>query len=91
MLAEHAGAVVRDNAAANRYEVFADGELAGFAVYVLAPERVIFIHTEIMPSYQGRGIGDDLVGAALDDVRRQGKRVIPLCPFVAGYIGRHPD
>jgi predicted GNAT family acetyltransferase len=27
----------------------------------------------------------------LDDAREQGLSVVPLCPFIAGYIDRHPE
>ena len=28
---------------------------------------------------------------ALDDVREQGKRIVPICPFVHSYIEKHPE
>jgi len=28
---------------------------------------------------------------ALEAAREQGKQVVPLCPFVAAYIKRHPE
>jgi hypothetical protein len=31
------------------------------------------------------------VRAALDDVRSRGGTVVPLCPFVRGWIERHPE
>jgi hypothetical protein len=30
------------------------------------------------------------VEGALDDLRARGLALVPLCPFVAGYIERHP-
>jgi predicted GNAT family acetyltransferase len=27
----------------------------------------------------------------LDDARRQGLRVLPLCPFIAHYVEQHPE
>ena len=27
----------------------------------------------------------------LDDLRARGRAVVPLCPFVAGFIRRHPE
>ncbi|MFC7573610.1 GNAT family N-acetyltransferase [Klenkia terrae] len=37
------------------------------------------------------GLGGTLVRAALDDVRAAGGTVVPQCPFVAGWIARHPE
>jgi predicted GNAT family acetyltransferase len=31
------------------------------------------------------------VAGALEDVRRRGLEVVPLCPFVRSYLERHPD
>ena len=83
---------IRDHAPANRYEIVVGGELAGVAVYERRPGRIVFVHTEVAPQFKGRGLADRLARWALDDVRaRGGERVIPRCPFIAGYIGRHPE
>ncbi|MGH9094404.1 MAG: GNAT family N-acetyltransferase [Acidimicrobiales bacterium] len=75
----------------HRYEIMADGGLAGFALYDSTGGSVRFTHTEIQRRFTGRGLGARLIGAALDDVRRQGRTATPVCPFVAGYIRRHPE
>jgi len=51
----------------------------------------VFTHTEIDPEFEGKGLGSQLARGALDAVRAEGSRVVPLCPFMAGYIERHPD
>jgi predicted GNAT family acetyltransferase len=91
VMAERPEIAVHNNPDANRYEASVDGELAGFALYRSAPEQVIFVHTEVQDGYEGQGVGGALAKAALDDVRRQGKMVAPVCEFIAGYINRHPD
>jgi len=90
-MAERHEIAVRNNPDASRYEASVDGELAGFAFYRLVPEQVVFVHTEVQDGYEGQGVGGALARAALDDVRRQGKMVTPVCEFIAGYISRHPD
>ena len=76
----------------SRYEARADGALAGFSEYQLTDELVVFTHTEVDPAFEGQGIGSALARAALDDVRASGERsVLPLCPFISGWIGKHPD
>jgi uncharacterized protein len=82
---------VRDNPAENRYEVHADGVLAGFAAYQLHEPRITFTHTEVGDEFGGHGVGSTLARGALDDVRRRGLTVIPLCPFIKGYIAKHLD
>ncbi|MGW5877050.1 GNAT family N-acetyltransferase [Nocardiopsis terrae] len=74
-----------------RYEVRADGEVAGYAEYILTDDLITFTHTEIDPAFEGRGMGSVLVREALDDVRGRELAVLPLCPFVKGWIERHRD
>jgi predicted GNAT family acetyltransferase len=86
------GPEVRNNPEERRYEVWADGKLAGFAQYQHSEELVIFTHTEVGSEYKGQGLAGALVRGALDDVREEGSyRVVPLCPFVKRWLGRHPD
>jgi predicted GNAT family acetyltransferase len=76
---------------AGRYELRVGGEPVGFVSYRRRDERIVFLHTEVDPSVGGRGLGGRLAAAVLDDARRQGLSVVPLCPFIAGYIDKHPD
>ena len=84
-------ATVTDNPAEHRYEVHSDGALAGFAVYHLRSGRISFVHTEIDDRFEGEGLGSRLISAALDDVRRRDLGLLPFCPFVNGWLKRHPD
>jgi predicted GNAT family acetyltransferase len=82
-------AEIRNNPTEDRYELWADGELAGYTQYVLDRGRIAFLHTEVYESYEGLGLGGRLARAALDDARARGLVVMPFCPFVAGFIERH--
>jgi predicted GNAT family acetyltransferase len=83
--------VVRDNPEAGRYEGWVDGALAGFAEYRIVGGRIIFTHTEVDEAFEGQGIGSALAGGALDDVRERVQLpVVPRCPFIRGWIERHP-
>ena len=82
---------VRDAPDAHRYEILVDGAVAGFAVYHRRGGRAYFVHTEIDPAFEGRGLGSELAKRALDAERDRGEPIIPLCPFIRGYIDRHPD
>ena len=87
-----ADVVTSHQPAEHRYEAHLDGELAGFAEYQLTDRLVIFTHTQVEPKFEGKGVGSALARFALDDVRAAGTRkVLPLCPFIKGWIGKHPD
>lgn len=80
---------VRNNEAEQRYEAEIDGEMA-FIRYERTANGIIFIHTEVPEALEGHGIAAKMAQTALDDARAQHLAVIPLCPYVASYIRRHP-
>jgi predicted GNAT family acetyltransferase len=83
--------IVTDAPERGRYEAHLGGELTGILEYVLKYGRLALIHTEVLPAYEGKGIGSTLVRFALDDARRRGLRVIASCPYVQDYLARHPE
>lgn len=83
--------VVRDDPENHRYVLELDGEVAGLAVYHIRGDRYFFVHTEIEPGHEREGLGSVLARSALEDVRVKGAQIVPLCPFIAGFIDRHPD
>ncbi len=82
---------VHDNPTRSRYEITVDGKLAGIAEYDTVGTTVTFTHTEVDRSTRERGLGAELVRAALDDVRRSGRTVVAQCPFVSKFIKEHPE
>jgi hypothetical protein len=63
---------VRDNGAAQRYEMEVAGQCA-FITYRRAPGIVTLLHAEVPQELSGRGIGPQLVRGALELARAQGK------------------
>ncbi len=82
---------VRHNPEKSRYEIFVDDERVGLMTYRVDGDLVTTPHTEIDDAYGGRGLGQQLVKSALDEIRDAGRYVQPLCPFVKAYIDKHPD
>ncbi len=82
---------VRDNPDELRYELVDDGEVVGEIRYRRDPDRIVLVHTEVSPALEGHGLASRLVAGALDDIRAQGLRVVPICPFVRSYLRHHPE
>ncbi|HEV3135205.1 MAG TPA: GNAT family N-acetyltransferase [Acidimicrobiia bacterium] len=84
-------AEVHHNGPRSRYEITVDGRVVGFAEYSTHGDTVVFPHTEIERSMRNRGLGAELVRAALDDVRARGGTVVPHCWYVAEFIDQHTE
>lgn len=82
---------VSDNADRSRFEISVDGTVAGFAQYRREGDRLVLTHTEVGDEYAGQGLGSVLVRETLAAARRNAEQVVPLCPFVAEYLRRHPE
>lgn len=91
-MSEGAGVEVTENDSADRFEAHVDGELAGWADYVLDGHTIVFHHTVVEPHLRHRGVAGALVRGALDTVaERGGLRVVPRCSYVKWWIDDHPD
>ena len=85
--------VVEDNSDESRYEARLGDRVVAISEYELTDEAgpIVFVHTEVLPDAEGRGVGSRLARGALDDVRRRGLRLVADCPFIAAYIRRNPE
>lgn len=83
--------LVRENREKHRYELVEGDEIAGFIVYQVRDGEYWLVHTELEEGYGESGVGSFLVRKTLDDLRSKGVAVVPTCPFVGGWIKRHPD
>lgn len=84
------GLEVKNDEAAKRFEVRVNGQTA-FISYRRLNGAIIFDHTEVPGELEGHGVGGKLAKAALEHARSSRLRVVPLCPFVANYIRKHPE
>lgn len=77
--------------AKHRYEILVDGERAGLAAYRDLGGQRVFFHTEVDDAFAGQGLGARLVLHALADARAAGKRIVPVCPYVAKLLNKHDE
>jgi predicted GNAT family acetyltransferase len=67
------------------------GVLAGVLTYQLTGPIIAYTHTKVEPAFEGHGVGSALARAAMDDARARGRTVVPICPFLTGWLEKHPD
>jgi uncharacterized protein len=82
--------VVKDNEELGRLEVDTDGHRAELT-YRTRAGRLVLIHTGVPEALSGRGIGGQLVEAAIAKAAAGGMTLVPLCPFARSWLERHPD
>jgi predicted GNAT family acetyltransferase len=79
-----------DNTDASRFELALDGHLAELT-YRRRADRLVLVHTEVPDALGGRGIGGQLVSAAVERAAAEDRTVVPLCSFARTWLERHPD
>jgi predicted GNAT family acetyltransferase len=82
---------ITDNPDEDRYELFLDEELVAIIEYHSEPGVMALTHTEVLEAYEGQGLASRIVASALQDIRNRGLKLLPLCPYVQAYLGRHPE
>ncbi|MFI7598307.1 GNAT family N-acetyltransferase [Actinoplanes sp. NPDC049681] len=68
-----------------------EGTLAGVITYQLTGGIIAYTHTNVDPAFEGHGVGSALARAAMDDARARGRTVVPICPFLGGWLDKHPE
>lgn len=81
---------VTHDATRSRYTATADGILCVLD-YQLQGGTMAITHTGVPSQVEGRGIAAALTQHALNDARKQGWKVLPVCSYAVAYIRRHPE
>lgn len=88
---DHPTPTILDQPGALRYEARLDSVLAGFIDYQWRGDRQVLLHTEVLPTFEGRGIGAALARFVFEDAIASGRRLTVKCPFLRTYLERHPQ
>lgn len=80
---------VSRNDEASRYEIRVGDVLAGFAKFDQRTGEIRFVHTEVDPAFQGKGLASILAAGALADAAASGDTIVPYCPYIAKYLKSH--
>ncbi|HLW52991.1 MAG TPA: GNAT family N-acetyltransferase [Candidatus Angelobacter sp.] len=73
-----------------RFELESDGHVA-YLEYNLAGKVLQLIHTEVPDALRGKGMASELAQSALNWAREHQVKVDVICPYVAGYLAKHPE
>lgn len=74
-----------------RAAAYDDKKWIGESTYSPSDKLWIIDHTYVDKSYQGQGIATKLVATLVDEARKNGKKIIPLCPFAKKEFDRKPE
>lgn len=81
---------VVDHPERGRFELEEQG-LVAIADYRLAGGRLMIDHVEAPLALRGTGTAGRLMTGVLEEARRRGLKVVPICSYAAAYIRRHPE
>jgi uncharacterized protein len=76
-----------------RFEARDDGsgEVAGFVTYQVTGAIIAYTHTEVLPAFEGQGVGSQIARAVMVDARARGRTVVPICPFLLKWLEKHHE
>jgi predicted GNAT family acetyltransferase len=74
-----------------RYVVSLDGYEGEMTYSRRSPTLIILDHTGVADELRGRGVGQALAEHVVEEARKGGWKVIPLCPFFKAQVARHPE
>lgn len=75
----------------DRFEITSDDAVAGFTQFLDRDGRRIFFHTEIGEEFGGQGLAAIVVEQAVAATREEGQTIVPVCPYVAKWLTKHPE
>lgn len=81
---------IRDNAELKRYELAIDGDVA-VVTYNLSAAGLMVTETLVPESLEGKGLASRLAKHVIADAKARGLAILPVCPFFAGYLQKHPE
>ena len=81
---------VQNDEKERKFYAVVDGREAVIS-YVKSGDAYNLLHTFVPEELRGHGVAEQLVQTTLDQVKAQGAKFIPTCPFVQAFLKRHPE
>lgn len=79
-----------ENEERGRFEAHV-GQQKGVMYRYYSEGSLVITHTLVPDELSGQGLAGHMTKTVLDGAREQGLKVVPICPYVAAYIRRHPE
>lgn len=81
---------IKENTEKKRFEVEVENKIA-LIEYIRAEDKMYLTHTEVPTELEGKGIASSMAKQVLQQIKDENLKLVPLCPFIASYIKRHPE
>ncbi len=81
---------VLENKERKRFEADFEGKKA-IIEYIRAEDKMYLTHTEVPKELEGKGVASSMTKTVLQQIKDEGLQLVPLCPFIAAYLKRHPE
>ena len=81
---------IHDNAEAHRYELPVEDQTA-VVIYNRSDRNLMITETLVPEALEGRGIASRMARHVIEDARDRGLLILPVCPFFAAYLQKHPE
>lgn len=81
---------IKENTEKKRFEAEVENRMA-LIEYIRAEDKMYLTHTEVPTELEGKGIASSMAKQVLQQIKDENLKLVPLCPFIASYIKRHPE
>jgi len=83
---------IKENKEKKRFEVEVEVEnKLALIEYIRAEDKMYLTHTEVPSELEGKGIASSMAKQVLQQIKDEDLKLVPLCPFIASYVKRHPE
>ncbi|MBZ7923147.1 N-acetyltransferase [Ensifer adhaerens] len=83
--------VLEETGSHGRYSTVVEGHTGEMTYSRTSPQLIIVDHTLVPDALRGKGVGQALAKHAIEEARKGGWKIIPLCPFMKAQAMRHPE
>ncbi len=73
------------------YRAWINDDEVAMLTYKVVGQRFVLLSTSVVPGFREHGIGTELIGHVLDDVRGSGRTLTIICPAVREFLDHHPQ